>query len=117
LSYPKFGFSEEFVAELLGEALLPFLTRVEEFKGSLAHPPSDKGDEPFVRAALGSDAAALVSGDPHLTTLDGKYAFPIMRPSVFLTRYFPKDGEGTAGVQEKSVGYSSKKRIRRNKKV
>jgi putative PIN family toxin of toxin-antitoxin system len=117
LSYPKFGFSEEFVAELLGEALLPFLTRVDELNGSLAYPPSDKGDEPFLRAALGSGAEALVSGDPHLTILDGKYSFPILRPSIFLIRYFPKDGEDTYGVQEKSKGYSPKKRTRRNKKV
>jgi predicted nucleic acid-binding protein len=42
LSYPKFGFSDEFVAELLGEALLPFLTHVEEFNGSL-HIPTQSG--------------------------------------------------------------------------
>jgi putative PIN family toxin of toxin-antitoxin system len=117
LSYPKFGFSDEFVAELLGEALLPFLTHVEEFNGSLTNPPSDKGDEPFLRAALESDAAALVSGDPHLTTLDGKYPYPILRPSIFLVRYFPKDGEETAGVKEKPAGYNPKKRMRPKKKV
>jgi len=112
LSYPKFGFSGEFVAELLAEALLPYLTRTDEWRGKLTRLPTDPGDEMFLRAALQSDVEALISGDPHLTSLDGKYTFPILRPAIFLARYFPKGVEGATGVKEKSAAYSIRKRVK-----
>lgn len=86
LSYPKFGFTPEFVARLLSEALIPYLTKVEEWRGKLPYPPSDATDEKFIRSALESGADALVSGDAHLIALEGKYPFPILKPSVFLAR-------------------------------
>jgi putative PIN family toxin of toxin-antitoxin system len=88
LHYPKFGLKADQVAEILHRHLLPWLHKVEEHSARLAHPPGDKQDEPFLRTALSAQAKCLVSGDPHLTILDGRYPFPILGPSSFLTRYF-----------------------------
>jgi putative PIN family toxin of toxin-antitoxin system len=93
LHYPKFGYEPEFIAEVLGESLLPWLLKVEVSRARLAHPPSDKDDEVFLRVALSARADALVSGDPHLTILDGKYHFPILPPATFLSRFFAKTGK------------------------
>lgn len=88
LHYPKFGLKADKVASILHTHLLPWLHKVEEQKSHLAHPPEDRHDEPFLRAALTAHAKCLVSGDPHLTALDGLYPFPILGPSAFLARFF-----------------------------
>jgi len=88
LHYPKFGYSPETIAEILAENLLPWLTKVEEYGGKLDYPSKDKGDDLFLRAALGGKVEVLISGDPHLTELDGKYPFPILPPGAFLSKYF-----------------------------
>ncbi|HVZ80910.1 MAG TPA: putative toxin-antitoxin system toxin component, PIN family [bacterium] len=88
LHYPKFGLSDLEVAGILKDHLLPWIEKTEEHKGRLAHPPSDRFDEPFLRAALAAHAKCLVSGDPHLTALNGRYPFPILSPSDLLNRYF-----------------------------
>jgi len=88
LHYPKFGFEPETAAEILEENLLPWLSKVEEYGGKLAHPSKDENDDLFLRAALGGKVEALVSGDPHLTVLNGKYPFPILPPGVFLSKFF-----------------------------
>jgi uncharacterized protein len=90
LHYPKFGLEPQTIAEILEENLLPWLFKVEEYGGKLDHPSKDKNDDPFLRAALGGKVEALVSGDPHLTTLNGKYPFPILPPGVFLSKFFGK---------------------------
>ncbi len=89
LYYPKFGFEPEIVAGIIRANLLPWIHKVEEAKGRLSAPSKDAADESFLRAALAGRAEVLVSGDPHLTILDGKYPFPIMKPGAFLGRYFP----------------------------
>jgi putative PIN family toxin of toxin-antitoxin system len=89
LHYPKFGLKADQVASILHVHLLPWLRKVEEPRSRLARPPEDRHDEPFLRTALGATAKCLVSGDPHLTSLDGHYPFPILGPSAFLTRFFP----------------------------
>ena len=90
LHYSKFGYEPTVIAEILDENLLPWVTKVEEYRGKLRVPPKDKNDEMFLRAALAGKAEVLVSGDIHLTSLEGQYAFPIIAPAVFLSRYFKK---------------------------
>jgi uncharacterized protein len=90
LYYPKFGFQPGAVADILSGDLLPYLRKVEDKQARLAHPPKDVQDEPFIRTALVGKAEALVSGDSHLLVLDGKYPFPILKPALFLARFFPK---------------------------
>lgn len=53
LHYPKFGFKPESAAQILEENILPWLSKVQEFGGKLDHPSPDKGDDLFLRAALG----------------------------------------------------------------
>lgn len=87
LHYPKFGYEPRVIAEILEENLLPWITKTGEYRGKLSHPPSDKSDELFLRAALAGKAEALLSGDIHLTSLNGKYPFPILSPGEFMTRH------------------------------
>ncbi len=87
LQYPKFGHAPEQVAGILQDGLLPWLGRVEEWKGRLSHPSRDPDDEVFLRAALGSRALNLISGDPHLLELQGHYPFRILTPRAFLAEW------------------------------
>lgn len=89
LNYPKFKYKPELITGILQEGLLPWLERVEEYQGRIAHRPTDPNDEKFLRVALSTKVEAIVSGDPHLTVLNGKYPFPIVPPHVFLSRFFP----------------------------
>jgi len=88
LHYPKFGYEPQLITKLLRDDLLPWLSHVKDHPGKLAHPSSDPDDDPFLRAALSAKAGALVSGDPHLTGLNGKYPFPILAPGSFLSKHF-----------------------------
>ena len=90
LHYPKFGNDPETIAEILKENILPWFTKVGEYRGKLGDVPSDKSDILFLRAALAGEAEVLVSGDPHLTALNGKYPFPILAPGAFLSKFFDK---------------------------
>jgi uncharacterized protein len=91
LHYPKFGHEPEAIAAILEENLLPWIVKTGEYRGKLAAHPTDPNDEPFLRAALAGKAEALISGDSHLTVLNGRYPFPIIPPSVFLSRFFKRD--------------------------
>jgi putative PIN family toxin of toxin-antitoxin system len=91
LHYPKFGFGAETAAEILEENLLPWLSKVEEYAGKLEYSSKDKSDDLFLRAAFGGKVEALVSGDPHLTTLNGKYPFAILTPGAFLSKFFVRE--------------------------
>lgn len=84
LQYPKFGHAPEFIAAILQEGLLPWLEKTNEWKGRLPHPCRDPEDDLFLRAAMGARAAILVSGDPHLLELEGRYPFRILAPRAFL---------------------------------
>jgi predicted nucleic acid-binding protein len=43
------------------------------------------GDVPFLQAATEGGVQYLITGDPHLLELNGKYPFPIVSPAGFLT--------------------------------
>ncbi len=90
LHYPKFGYEPEAIAEILEENLLPWIEKTGEFRGKLPQLPTDKSDGLFLRAALAGKAEVLVSGDVHLTALNGRYPFEILPPGVLLPRYFTK---------------------------
>ena len=90
LHYPKFGYESELITELLQEHLLPWLFHGDDYRGRLVYPSADRDDDNFLRAALSAKAEVLVSGDPDLTDLNGKYDFPILPPGPFLSRYFTR---------------------------
>jgi putative PIN family toxin of toxin-antitoxin system len=89
LAYPKFAKTDESVALQFQTGILPFAELVAAHPVALPHSPTDSDDEKLLRAAIGGRAQALVSGDKALQILNGKYPFPILRPSDFLKRYFP----------------------------
>lgn len=44
----------------------------------------DPDDDKFLACAIVADAAAIISGDPHLLTLGVYRTIPIMTPAQFL---------------------------------
>jgi putative PIN family toxin of toxin-antitoxin system len=87
LHYPKFGYAPETIARILEENLLPWIEKCGDYRGKLPYPLGDKNDEPFLRAALTGKAEALVSGEIHLTALNGRYPFPIYSPRDLISKY------------------------------
>jgi putative PIN family toxin of toxin-antitoxin system len=83
-SYRKFSLAEEEIAALFDEEIFPYFSVVRISARRIPHPPKDDSDIPFLHAALDGNARYLVSGDPHLLSLNGKYPFPIVTPAQFL---------------------------------
>jgi uncharacterized protein len=83
-SYRKFSLAEEEIAALLDEEIFPYLSVIRMSSKKIPHPPRDPGDISFLQAAMECGARYLVSGDPHLLVLNGKYPFSIVTPSNFL---------------------------------
>lgn len=48
----------------------------------------DKDDDKFIECALGSGSEIIISGDKHLLNLNGIYDIEILKPRIFLERYF-----------------------------
>jgi putative PIN family toxin of toxin-antitoxin system len=95
LSYRKFSLAEEEIAALFDEEIFPYFSVVRTSKNKIPHPPKDPDDVPFLQAATDGGASPsskegavqyLVSGDPHLLELNGKYPFPIVSPASFLKK-------------------------------
>jgi predicted nucleic acid-binding protein len=84
LSYKKFSLDEEEIGALFDEEIFPYFSIVRTSLKKIPYPPKDNDDIPFLQAATDGGARYLVSGDPHLLELNGKYPFPIVSPAVFL---------------------------------
>ena len=84
LAYPKFGLTGDEVAAALGEDVFPYFRIIRTRTRQVTYAPRDPDDTPFLVAALDGGVAALVSGDPHLLALSGKYPFSIVTPAAFL---------------------------------
>ena len=81
LAYPKFRLSPEDRHELLGD-YLPYAEVVERAPQEAGFPDCrDPEDRPFLALASAAGADALVSGDEHLLSLAGSFAFDVVRPT------------------------------------
>jgi putative PIN family toxin of toxin-antitoxin system len=81
LAYPKFGLPPEDRRELLGD-YLPYAEVIErELQETDFAACRDPEDRPFLALASAAGADALVSGDEHLLSLAGSFAFDILRPT------------------------------------
>ena len=81
LGYPKFRLSPEDRNELLGD-YLPDAEIIEREPQEDDFPDCrDPEDRPFLALASAAGADALVSGDEHLLSLAGSFAFDIVRPT------------------------------------
>ena len=84
LSYKKFSLAEEEIATLFDEEIFPYFSVVLVSLKKIPHQPKDNSDLPFLQAAIDGGVRYLISGDPHLLELNGKYPFPIVSPANFL---------------------------------
>jgi hypothetical protein len=87
LSYKKFSLLEEEISTLFDEEIFPYFSVVRTSSKKIPHMPKDINDVPFLQAATDGGARYLITGDPHLLELNGKYHFPIVSPASFM-----KDG-------------------------
>ena len=87
LAYRKFKLTPEEIAALFEEEIFPFFSIIPTLSKKVAYPPDDLNDVPFLHAAIDGAAKVLISGDPHLLDLNGKYPFPIVSPAEFLKKY------------------------------
>jgi putative PIN family toxin of toxin-antitoxin system len=92
LSYKKFSLAEEEIGALFDEEIFPYFSIVRTSLKKIPYPPKDNDDIPFLQAAADAGASPsskeggvqyLISGDPHLLELNGKYPFPIVSPADF----------------------------------
>lgn len=86
LSYKKFSLAEEEIAAIFDEEIFPYFSVVRTSSRKIPHPPKDDNDVPFLQAAAGSGAQYIITGDPHLLELDGRYPYPIISPADFLKK-------------------------------
>jgi uncharacterized protein len=86
LSYKKFSLAEEEIAAIFDEEIFPYFSVVRTSSRKISHPPKDAGDIPFLQAAADGGVQYLVTGDPHLLELDGRYPYPIVSPAEFLKK-------------------------------
>ena len=84
LSYKKFSLAEEEIAAIFDEEIFPYFSVVRTSSRKIPHPPKDDSDVPFLQAAADGGAQCIITGDPHLLNLNGKYPYPIVSPAEFL---------------------------------
>jgi predicted nucleic acid-binding protein len=53
---------------------------------SFKTPPKDDSDVPFLQAAAEGGVQYIITGDPHLLALDGRYPYLIVSPAEFLKK-------------------------------
>jgi uncharacterized protein len=84
MSYPKLGWNAVLAREVIATEVLPWFERVVPYAGELPAPCRDGADDMILRAALGGDVDALVTGDKDLLALRDRYPFPILTARSFL---------------------------------
>lgn len=82
VAYPKLKFSPTLQINILEFVFAwSLFVQPEEIVAVVADDPDD---DKFLACAVAADAAAIISGDPHLLTLGAYRTIPIMTPTQFL---------------------------------
>lgn len=85
LAAPKFGLMPDDVSYLLDQEILPFgAVFPDERLPSGSWIPDDPADDEFIRLALASEAAALVSGDRHILSAADRLPCRVLAVPAFL---------------------------------
>ena len=84
LRRPKFGLPTDVIDDIIGYVFrkAEFVTPVERLRVVESDPKDDK----FLEAAVAGEAALIVSGDRHLSSLGAYRGIPIVSPREFLDR-------------------------------
>ena len=84
LRRPKFGLLPDVIDDVIGYVFrrAEFVTPVERLRVVESDPKDDK----FLEAAVAGEAALIVSGDRHLSSLGAYRGIPIVSPREFLDR-------------------------------
>jgi putative PIN family toxin of toxin-antitoxin system len=82
VAYPKLKFPPTLQVNIL-EFVFSW-SRFVQPKETLAVVTDDPDDDKFLACAVAANASAIISGDPHLLSLDSYRDIPIMTPVQFL---------------------------------
>ncbi len=82
VAYPKLKFSPTLQINIL-EFVFAW-SRFVQPKETIAVISDDPDDDKFLSCAVAAEAAAIISGDPHLLALGSYRTIPIMTPAQFL---------------------------------
>lgn len=82
VAYPKLKFSPSLQVNIL-EFIFAWSSFVQP-KETVAVISDDPDDDKFLACAIAAEAAAIISGDPHLLALGSYRTIPIMTPAQFL---------------------------------
>jgi putative PIN family toxin of toxin-antitoxin system len=85
LAYPKFALTEEEVAGIIEDEILPFF-EVTEITDPVEGVCRDPHDDKFLAAAVNGGAACLVTGDRDLLELKRYRSVEIVNPQEFIGR-------------------------------
>jgi uncharacterized protein len=83
LAYPKFELSENEIAYLLYQELLPYF-EVIDVTSEKTYVPRDPSDDKFIYCAFKARAEMIISGDTHLLSLKKIGNIRIFTPAQFL---------------------------------
>ena len=88
LAYPKFRLTEEEIAGLIQEELLPFVETTQTTQGHIkpVHLPSDPDDAKFLECALSANVPWIISGDKDLLNLHSFKSIKLVTTKDFLRR-------------------------------
>jgi putative PIN family toxin of toxin-antitoxin system len=83
LAYPRFDLSENHIAYLIYQQILPFfeIVQVQSPEGVISEDPED---DKFLHCAVAAAARFIISGDRHLLGLSSYRHIPIVTVSAFL---------------------------------
>ena len=83
LAYPRFDLSENDIAYLIYQQILPFfeIVQVQTPAGVISEDPED---DKFLHCAVAAAARFIISGDHHLLGLSSYKNIPIVTASAFL---------------------------------
>jgi putative PIN family toxin of toxin-antitoxin system len=85
LSYPKFSLTDQEIATLIEDEVLPYC-EVVEIGEEIICVCRDPADDPFLSCAVAASADCIISGDKDLLTLGSFRNIPIVTAAAFLQR-------------------------------
>ena len=90
LAYPKFELTENEIAYLLYQELLPYF-EVIDVTPEKTFVPRDPTDDKFICCALKARAEMIISGDVHLLSLEKFGTIRVVTPAQFLKLFLNTD--------------------------